>query len=85
MTTKHNECVISGSDHVTTAVDHVITATNHVTTDGDHVITATNHVTTDGDHVTTGDVTNTVNPNAVHIILSVDEEHLQGSVINDSV
>lgn len=71
MTTKHNECVVSGSDHVTTADDHVITATNHVTTDGDHV--------------TTGDVTNTVNPNAVHIILSVDEEHLQGSVINDSV
>ena len=77
MTTKQNECITSSSDHVTTA--------------GDHVTTASDHVIIAGDHVTTSDVTSTVinvsndNPGVIHIILSVDEEHLQGSLVNDSV
>lgn len=84
MTTKHNECVVSSSDHVINAGDHVTTAGDHVINVGDHVTTAGDHVIDAGDHVTTNDVTSTIidvsngNPSVIHIILSVDEEHLQG-------
>ena len=92
MTTKLDECVIS-SDHVTGSDqviggdhvfggDHVI-GNDHVF-DGDHVI-GSDHVT-GGDHVINGDhvtvATRTVvkvNSSIIHIILSVDEAHIQGS------
>ena len=68
MTTKQDKCVVS-SDHVTSN-DHMI--------GGDHV-TGSNVIS--NDHVTASDVTHTVgkvNSSIIHIILSVDEEHMQG-------
>lgn len=81
MTTKQDKCVIP-SDHVISS-DHVTSKDRMI--DGDHVI-GSDHVTgsnvISNDHVTASDVTHTVtkmNSSIINIILSVDEEHIQGS------
>ena len=75
MTMKRDECVIS-SDHVTPSDEMILS--DHVTPSVEAI--HTDHVTPSdqvihSNHVTISDITHT---GVIHIILSVDEEHLQG-------
>lgn len=77
MTMKRDECVIS-SDHVTPSDEMILS--DHVTPSVEAI--HTDHVTPSdqvihSNHVTISDITHT---GVIHIILSVDEEHLQGLI-----
>lgn len=76
MTMKRDECVISSDDHVTPGDEAI--HSDHVTPSDEAI--HSDHVTPSdqvihSNHVTISDITHT---SVIHIILSVDEEHLQG-------